>query len=272
MAQYWRRQTFSILTIIETTAPNIYDAFTRETDPAEKMRLFYRWMSMLRYEVQQSRKFDRVVTMTEYDADYLRSYSPNANIRSIPIGIDPDEFVPWPETPDQRLQVVFLANFRHLPNIEAAEFLVKAIAPQLPELTFVICGSGLSGNLQGGPNVLFPGFVQDTRVLYRRPNTIVATPLFSGTGQRVKLLEAFAMACPVITSSVGAIGYPIRNGTDGFIADTAADFVKALRQLESSPELRKTMGMNGREMILRHFTWRELANRYHALIDECKAT
>src|SRR5438046_1584322 len=93
-------------------------------EPDVKFKLFYRWMQMLRYEVLMPRKFDRVVTMTENDADYLRSYSPAANIRAIPIGIDASEFAPLPEEPSRPIEVLFVGNFRHSPNVEAAEFLV----------------------------------------------------------------------------------------------------------------------------------------------------
>src|SRR5436190_15442305 len=69
MAQFRRRGLFCVLTAHEVLSRNAYDAFVKEIDPAEKLRLFYRWMQMLRYEVTQTRKFDRVVTMTEDDAD-----------------------------------------------------------------------------------------------------------------------------------------------------------------------------------------------------------
>jgi glycosyltransferase involved in cell wall biosynthesis len=209
--------------------------------------------------------------MTDFDADYLRRYSPQANIRAIPIGIDPDEFIPAPELPDERVRVLFLGNFRHLPNLEAAQFLVNTIAPQFPRLSFVIAGTNQPDNLNPGSNVTLSGFAADTRTLYRRPNTIVATPLFSGTGQRVKLLEAFAMACPVITSSIGALGYPVSNGVNAMIADTVDDFSAALRQLAASLDLRRRLGLNAREMILRDFTWRKLGEKYLSLIEEARA-
>src|SRR5437868_11015678 len=76
MAQYRRRGVFSVLTIIETQSDNAYAAYQKERDPAAKFKLFYRWMQMLRYEVTATRRFDRIVTMTEEDARYLRSYSP----------------------------------------------------------------------------------------------------------------------------------------------------------------------------------------------------
>src|SRR5207344_3471583 len=104
---------------------------------------------VLRYEVLMSRKFERVVTMTESDAAYLRSYSANAHITALPIGIDPDEFVPWPEDSTRPVEVLFLGNFRHTPNIEAGEFLVRRIAPLFPEIPFVISGGNVPDSLGG---------------------------------------------------------------------------------------------------------------------------
>jgi polysaccharide biosynthesis protein PslH len=224
-------------------------------------------MAVLRYEVLTSRKFDRVVTMTERDADYLRSYSANAHIKAIPIGIDPDEFTPLPEDPTRPVEVVFLGNFRHTPNVEAGEFLVRQIAPVFPDLQFVIFGANVPENLRTGPNVYLGGYARDTRNVYARPNTIVAAPLFSGTGQRVKLLEAFAMGSAVVTTSTGASGFPITPGIEAMIADNAADFSSRLRELLSSENRRRQMGSKARQMIQRHFSWQGLAPRFLELVE-----
>jgi len=267
MAQYRRPRTLSILTIIETLSDNAYAAFRAESDPLAKLKLYYRWMQMLRYEIAATRRFDRVVTMTERDAEYLRSYAPSADIRPIPIGIDSVEFTPLSENPADSLQVAFLANFRHSPNVEAAEFLLRQIAPFFPSIRFVLPGRNVPVHLGPSENVSFPGYVEDTRELYRRPNTIVVAPLFSGTGQRVKLLEAFSMACPVITTSVGAFGYPIRNGVEALIANSAEEFRAALRLLIPSQSLRSALGRNAREMIVRHFDWAQIGRQMLHLFD-----
>ena len=255
MAQFYRKGIRSVLTLHEALSGNAWEAFRREADPAKKLREFYRWMATLNYEVSMCREFDRVVTMTEDDAAYLRSYSHTSNIRAIPIGIDPIDFTPLPEEPDRPVEVLFVGNFRHWPNVEAAEFLVRQIAPHFPDIRFIVAGSNPPENLPRRENVCSPGYIPDTRVLYRRPNTIFAAPLFSGTGQRVKLLEAFAMGCPVITTSTGAKGFPVSSGSDVLIADTASQFVASLTQARSSLTLRRQLGLNARRMIERRFSW-----------------
>jgi glycosyltransferase involved in cell wall biosynthesis len=267
MAQFYRRNVLNVLTIHETLSANAYEDFQKVTDPVAKLRAYYRWMAILRYEILMSRKFDRVVTMTEADADYLRSYSPDAAVEAIPIGIDPNEFTPFPEDTAHPVTVVFVGNFRHYPNVEAAEVLVQKVAPVFPDVQFLICGSHAPDSLPRNRNVHFPGYVADTRALYHRPNTIVAAPLFSGTGQRVKLLEAFAMACPVISTTLGASGFPITSGVEVLIADSAEDFQSALRQLLASPSLRRQLGAKAREMVLGNFDWDHIGKRLLRLVE-----
>jgi glycosyltransferase involved in cell wall biosynthesis len=260
MAQFHRRGVFSLLTAHEALSKNAYEAFDAERDPGQKVRLFYRWMQLLRYEVGQTRRFDRVLTMTKEDAAYLKSYAPQANIRPIPIGIDPQEFRPIEDNADTAPSVLFVGNYFHTPNVQAAEFLVQNIAPKFPRLRFLIAGSPIPEQLKAGPNVAFPGYISDTRTLYHGSNTIFVAPLFSGTGQRVKLLEAFAMGCPVVTTRVGAMGFPIEDGSQALLAETVDDFEAALRRLTSDGALRRVVGNNARAMILRHFTWSRIGN------------
>src|SRR5262249_1567469 len=143
----------------------------------------------------------------------------------------------------------------HTPNVQAAEFLVHEIAPKFPRLRFLIAGSPIPQQRKAGANVAFPGYISDTRTLYHGSNTIFAAPLFSGTGQRVKLLEAFAMGCPVVTTRVGAMGFPLEDGSQALLAETADDFEVALRRLAADEALRRNMGKSARAMILQHFTW-----------------
>ena len=252
MAQFRRHGTFSILTAIEAASKNAWEDYSKQEDPVEKLRLFYRWMQALRYEVLETRKFDRVVTMTPEDAAYLGSYSPGANIRPISIGVDSDHF-PFPEEPQRPLEVLFVGNFRHSPNVEAVSFLTRHVAPQFPNVRFVFPGSNVPHDFGGGSNVSFPGYIPEIRSLYSRPNTIVMAPLFSGTGQRVNLLEAFSMGCPVVTTTVGAMGFPVRNGIEAILANTPGEFSEALRALTDSIEYRRRIGGQARRMIVEKF-------------------
>jgi glycosyltransferase involved in cell wall biosynthesis len=268
MAQYRRKGVFSVLTIHEIYSTNAYRTFQTTTAPTEKLQMFSRWMAMFNYEISMCNAFDRVVTMTSDDAAYLRSYAHRSNIRPIPIGIDPEHFSPVFDASCATPEVVFVGNYRHPPNVEAAKFLTSTLAPHLPQLTFVIAGSHLPEDFLKPPNALFPGYVSDTRQLFHPPNTIFAAPLFSGTGQRVKLLEAFAMEAAVVTTSLGAAGFPIVNGEHAIIANTPEEFRSAIATLASSPELRARLGRKARQMMLDRFTWDRIGTDFLSLVEE----
>ena len=271
MAQFRRRRVFSLLTAHDVQTQGAWEAFEAESDPLTKAKLFYRWMQILRYEMTEIQKFDQVVTMTPEDAAYLKSYAPGANVRPIPIGIDAQEFSPIEPRPSEAVSVLFMGNFFHLPNVEAARFLVREIAPRFPDVRFRIAGSPILEGPQGGPNVELTGHVPDTRTLYHSPNTIVMAPLFYGTGQRVKLLEAFSMACPVVTTRVGAMGFPVDAGVNMLIAQNADEFAAALRRLVAEPGLRRRLGDNARAMILDRFDWPRIGKEYRDVVEAAAA-
>jgi glycosyltransferase involved in cell wall biosynthesis len=183
-----------------------------------------------------------------------------------------DRFRPPAEEESRPLEVLFVGNFRHAPNVEAALFLVRYIAPLFPEIRFVFPGSHVPPEISAGPNVIFPGYVSDIRDVYSRPNTIVMAPLFSGTGQRVKLLEAFAMGCPVVTTEIGATGFPIQRGKEAILANSVAEFSEALRTLVASPGYRRQLGEQGRCMVVEKFGWDRLAGRLLGVVEEAAAS
>jgi len=271
MAQYKRAGAASILTILETHSDNAYHAFQAEPDAIQKLRKFSGWMSMLNYEVSMCNAFDRVVTMTDEDAAYLRSYARHADVRAIPIGVDAEYFRPATDpSPKRPVQIVFIGNYRHPPNVIAAEFLLREIAPYFPDIELVIAGSNAPKSPQALHNVAFPGYVVDTRQLFQMPDTIFVAPLFTGTGQRVKLLEAFAMGAAVVTTSLALAGFPVVNGVQAMIANNATEFRTAVATLAASEELRSRLGREARSMIETHFNWDSIGRQFMELIEGLK--
>lgn len=267
MAQYHRSELFTVWSVTDPLSPSLKNAFLSESNPIHKARAFYRWKSMLNYETRAARQFDRVVTMTPNDAEFIRGCAPRADVRDIPIGVDSRLYEPSSIEPNHPLRVVFLGNFRHTPNIEAVRFLRDNVAGYFPDLKFEVAGRDLPDGLLDGTALEAVGYRPDTRSLYRRPNTIVAAPLFSGRGQRVKLLEAFSMGMPVVTTSLGAAGFQVSHGQEAFIAETAKEFRSSLARLRESRELRENMGARARRMIVERFDWDVLAGRFLDVVE-----
>ncbi len=267
MALFHAADAFSVWTVTDLLSPGHRERFESATRPLERARWYRRWKSMARFETRAATRFDRVVAMTPDDAAHIRRRAPGADVRDIPIGVDSRRYAPLDPDPAAPLRVVFLGNHRHAPNLEAVVFIRDQLAPMLPSLRFEVAGRGLPNGMLDGSPVRDVGFQADTRGLYRRPNTIVVAPLFSGRGQRVKLLEAFAMGVPVVATTLAAAGFPVRDGKEARIAETADDFRSALAALGESRDLREDLGSNGRRMVLDRFEWDILADRFLEVVE-----
>ena len=79
------------------------------------------------------------------------------------------------------------------------------------------------------------------------------------------------MACPVVTTKVGAMGFPVAAGENMLIAETADEFAGALRRLIAEPGLRRRMGDNARRMILDRFDWSRIGKEYLDVVEAAVA-
>jgi glycosyltransferase involved in cell wall biosynthesis len=95
----------------------------------------------------------------------------------------------------------------------------------------------------------------DDAVLELARAKVAVVPLLAGSGTRLKILEAWAAGVPVVSTFLGAEGLPVRAGEHLLLADGAADFVEAVSRLLASKELRRKVGMAGRLLLEKEFTW-----------------
>src|SRR4029079_9450287 len=84
---------------------------------------------------------------------------------------------------------------------------------------------------------------------------VVVFPLLSGSGTRLKIIEAWAAGAPVVSTTVGAEGLPVCHGRNLLLADDPASFANAVSFLLASPSERERIGRHGREQYERELTW-----------------
>jgi glycosyltransferase involved in cell wall biosynthesis len=112
----------------------------------------------------------------------------------------------------------------------------------------------VAGIVAGDPQIELIGPVDDAITEIAR-SKIAIVPLLSGSGTRFKILEAWAAARPVVSTSIGAEGLNARTGEHLLIADNPSDFAAAIARLLEDPELRRRLGEAGRALYLDRFTW-----------------
>jgi glycosyltransferase involved in cell wall biosynthesis len=138
-----------------------------------------------------------------------------------------------------------------------------------PEVSVTLAGQGAPPALirLSGPRVRFTGRVGDIRP-HLEEATVVAVPLRMGSGTRLKVLEAFAMAKPVVSTSLGCEGLEVENGVHARIADEPDRFAIALLDLVARPERGLQLGREGLELVRREYAWPQIVNRLSIFHDE----
>jgi len=218
-------------------------------------------------------RFDRVQVCSPENGDYLLSFLPGLRGRiddnRAGIATSRYEFQTNGREPETML---FLGSFRHLPNQEGLNWFTQKVLPDVlehkPKARLVIVGSQAPPrhSLPHLPdNIELRGFVEDVREPLGRYAVFVC-PILSGSGMRVKLLEAFAAGIPVVSTPLGAEGLARceEAGEDGEICALAADpaeFARKIVALFDNPERARKLACRAREHVVATRDMRVLTQR-----------
>jgi glycosyltransferase involved in cell wall biosynthesis len=210
------------------------------------------------YETWIFEHVDGVMTLSETDAEAVRVFAPHTAVRSIPPGVTlPD--VREPSAPSHEL--CFLGSLDWLPNIDGLRWFVERVMPliraEVPDAVLHIGGRAPSYDvnaLHDGSSVIVHGPVENATE-FRRAHGINIVPLFSGSGVRIKILEAFAAQCPVVSTTLGAEGLPVTHNHHLLIADDVQPFARACIDVMYDGALAMRLGRAGRELVAASFSW-----------------
>lgn len=203
-----------------------------------------------------------IAVSPEDAADFRKDYGLENVLGDVPTGVDTAFFAPLvPRTPEPGL-IGFLGSMDWMPNIECVHHFVRDIFPGIlarhPGARFLVIGRDPAPSLQRlaaeNDRVLLTGTVEDVRPHLDRCEVLVV-PLRSGGGTRIKIFEAMAQGVPVVSTSIGAEGLPVRHGEAILIADDPADFAEAVARVLDSPQLAETLSTRARELVVRDHGW-----------------
>jgi len=210
-----------------------------------------------RMEASLLPKYSLVLATSATDAFAARTLAPNCKVVVYPNSLPAMEIPQIMERP----RVVFSANFEYHPNIDAVEFLVKEIWPEVhrrhPALELRLVGKGdrfIKHLLPSDSNIRTTGPVEDAFYEISQASLVVA-PLRAGSGTRIKILEAWAAARAVVATPMAAEGLDAHDsGNLAFAADSTG-FVAAIDWLLADARSRKQMGISGRRTFEARYSW-----------------
>jgi len=223
------------------------------------------------YERRIYRHVDRIVVFTESDRDAIRHLAGDTTIVRIPFATRiPD--VPLSAAGTDGDRILFVGNFRHYPNVDAALRLVRDIFPlvraRLPaaKLTFVGPDPPEELRASAGESVDVLGAVPDVAP-YLDSAAVVAAPLRLGGGMRVKVLDALAAGKALVCTPRAVEGFSVRDREHVRTAESDADFARAIVHLLSNPHERIAMAGRAHVWARAHAGSHAVVTQYEALYD-----
>ncbi|HUI54469.1 MAG TPA: glycosyltransferase [Bryobacteraceae bacterium] len=248
-----------------------------------EIRARVEYLRALRYELRALAQCDQVQVCTPENRDYLLSFKPSLKGRvreGLRAGIDTSRYAFRPDgrEPDTML---FLGSFRHEPNRVGADWFVREVLPSIlarrENARLLIAGSDpppayTFADHAGRVDML--GFIDDVRQPLARYAVFVC-PVLSGSGVRVKLLEAFAAGIPVVSTAIGAEGLARKDGDICALADDPAGFADRVLQLLEDPEEAAAMARRARAEVEARWDMaaimQKLVDGYRELVNEKRA-
>lgn len=232
-----------------------------------------RWKGFQRATWQ---RFDLLQAFSERDARAIADLAPDVadRVRVNPFGLS------IPPSPDRSREkpgtVLFVGNFTHPPNRDAALWLAREIMPMVralePEAHLRLVGSAPPPDVLAlaGSHV---DIVADAPSVQPHVEAacVVLAPVRTGGGMRMKVLHALASGKPVITTTRGAEGYTAPGRTPPFIvAGDAQSLAAATAELLGDEPLRQKLGDRGRAFALARHSPEVWAKRLEAVYEEAR--
>jgi glycosyltransferase involved in cell wall biosynthesis len=225
-------------------------------------------------------RFDRCLVVNQRDKDVITQIAPGARVQVLPNGVDAEYYAPW-DVAAKSCRAVFHGNLSYPPNAEAATHFATAVLPLVrkrqPQATFHIIGSQPTQAVRALaelPGVTLSADVEDVRPLLGAASVYVCGVRY-GSGIKNKILEAMALALPVVSYRAAADGIGAADGREIVLVEEPEQFAAAVVELFAERNRAQLLGRAAREFVVERYSWasraRELEEIYEEMIQQRNA-
>lgn len=241
-----------------------------ETRPAHRARWRWEAAKMRRYEAEMAQRAAAVCATSDADAAAFEGLGAR-RVVVVPNGVDTTS-VPHAQ-PANGNALVYVGHFGYQPNQVAARELAEEILPrvraEVPDASLTLVGRdpGPAVRRLTGPGVEVTGSVPEV-LPHLRAARVLVVPLRSGSGTRLKVLEAMAAGVPVVSTPLGVAGIELRDGEHVLLAESAAGLAEQAVRVIRDDALAARLSAAGRELVEGRYDWSAVARPLIALHEE----
>jgi sugar transferase (PEP-CTERM/EpsH1 system associated) len=245
----------------------------------KKLYMREQWRRMRGFERDACRRVDHVIAVSDVDREtFARDYGVTS-CSAVATGVDTEYFQPSRRIPRHHARVVFTGSMDWMPNEDGIAWFVREVLPivrrSVPEASVSIVGRNPTAQVralaEAAPAIDVTGTVPDIRP-HLEGAAVVIVPLRVGGGTRLKIFEAMAMECAIVSTTIGAEGLPITDGVDIRIADDAVAFAAAIVSLLERPGDATTLGVAAAALVRRRFGWAQVTADFAESCEITRAT
>ena len=224
------------------------------------------------YETSAARAFDAVLSVSAVEtARFERDARAGATVATIPIAPDTTELLRASPSAGTAQTVLFGGTLDWFPNIDAVRFLAEdvwtEVGRRLPGARLIIAGKdpveeirrleSLSGvTVVANPPSMFP---------LLRDAAVIAVPIRTGSGIKVKTVEAMAAGKAIVTTEFGCEGWDVIDGVHLRRADSTSAFAEALIDLLEDESLRHRLGTAAQQLVRERYTIERMVDQIEAI-------
>lgn len=287
--------TLETIRVANGEAKVVFDAHNAETELQRRNMLadlgrprrwpaaLYSWVQvrrLARFERWVCEEADWVTAVSETDKHHLQAHHFQSPISVIPNCIDIqnyEEQARTEERPGFSHDLVFSGKMDYRPNVDAVLWFAEAVWPGIkavrPSTTWAIVGQKPHprlNHLRRLEGVTVTGWVEDIRP-YLAGGRVFIMPFRVGSGTRLKLIEALAAGKAIVSTAIGAEGFPVANGRDLLLANSATEMTTAVLRLLEDPQERTRLGAAARQFA-RNYDWRVVMPQFETIYQQLLVT
>lgn len=247
--------------------------------PPGPRRALFAWSARQtrRHETEVCRQADLLVCTSPGEAAAFAALHPPVAARTVvvPSCLDARRYAAFRRMTPRPATLVFPGDMAYFPNVAGARFFADAVLPlvrrRVPQVSLRLVGRtphpSLVSLAAADPGIVVTGAV-DLAAAHIAEGQVVVVPLLHGSGTRLKILEAWAVDRPVVSTAKGCEGLLCRDGDELLVADRPEAFAAAVCRLLDDQALAGRLVRRARHTLLTHYDVRVLPAALAAIVGD----